>query len=289
MAIRKILELASNTGSLKEWIEKRLGSERDVPPLDPDGYIRVSSFAKMCPREEVICARDGITRSDEVEPSLQLIFDHGTALHWALQNLVLPQLDVLLGEWRCNTCSWSTGKVDFSRDISETAVSRPTKCPNCDGEPGREPGTRAYAFTYIEQHLHNDDFRIKGHPDGFLNVPGLPGLGILEAKSIGQAWKVKTAPQVDHVIQAHCYMWLANLKWAKIFYWEKGGRGLNALIEHHIDRDEDTIVGIKLALNSIWDGIRTGDLPERICSSYDCNRAGDCAVSRRCFELSDKI
>jgi len=273
MALGKVLALANANGSIKELLKRGFCQEKEITPLNKESYVRVSALADLCPREEVLCSVNKVTREETVEPDLSMIFAHGTALHWVLQNQVLPKVGILIGVWKCFGCGKAHGQLIGDNDLS-ALVLRPDRCNEC--------GTAE--FTYVEQHFINKEFRITGHPDGFLVIPGLPGKGIIEAKSIGQAWKVKQTPQMDHVIQAQCYLWLTGLKWAKILYWEKGGHGLSALTEHHVERDEDTLVEIKKALTYIWNGIDGGALPERICADKGCPRAKGCPVVDICFE-----
>lgn len=280
----------SNPASLKKLIREHFREHEEVPPLKSGGVLRASAFASLCPREEILCATHNVSRKKDIEPDLSLIFAHGTGLHHVVQNRVLPSVpNLLLGRWKCFDCGKAHGPGPYYTDKTfdvKLCVPRPQKCAKCGCK----------TFTYDELHLHSDEYRLGGHPDGFLNIPGQPGLGVLEAKSIGQAWKVKQVPDMGHVIQAHIYMWLAGLKWAIIFYWVKGTTGLDGLIEHHVERDEETIDNIKVAARSIFDTLdpwwKASEkapapipvLPERICSHIDCERAGECAVATLCFK-----
>src|SRR6202035_532691 len=98
-------------------------------------------------------------------------------------------------------------------------------------------------FQYVEHHFINDEHKITGHPDGFLVLPGLAGMGVLDAKSAGgkSAWEIKSAPNIGLVIQAQLYLWFTGCQWSKILYWVKAENGLEALVEHHVERDDDTI------------------------------------------------
>ena len=116
-------------------------------------------------------------------------------------------------------------------------------------------------------------------------------LGILEGKSINPkgAWEVRSCPKLDHVVQAQCYMWLTGLQWAKLVYWDKAGMGLSALIEHTVERDEETIDTVKSILKEIWSGVRfeAERLPARICERRDAPRAESCAIADKCFMVDE--
>jgi hypothetical protein len=276
MGLGNVVAAASSAqGSLKKLIRARLVEDREVPCLDAKSYLRVSALADMCPREEVLASTLQITRRRVVDADLGLIFAHGHALHYILQNKVLADTGALLGVWRCVECAKQFGKLGANIQEDQTLVRKPKKC-DCGCED----------FHYREQHFINKEYRIGGHPDGFLVLQGMPGMGLVECKSIGSrgAWEVKQTPNVGHVVQVQCYMWLSGLQWAKILYWEKGGNGSTALIEHTIERDEETIERVKSLILSIWNGIATGLYPQRLCLSATCPRAAKCAVVGPCFE-----
>jgi hypothetical protein len=248
--------------------------------LEETSWLRASMLADLCPREEVIAARMKVTRTEVIKPDLNLVFAHGHGLHWTLQHHVLPEADMLLGQWRCLACATLYGGVAANRGkpLSEQYVSRPRVCTKCGNEDARE-------FHYVEQYFKNEQYRIGGHPDGFLRIPGLDGLGVFEAKSASprSAWEIKSMPQLSHVVQAHVYMWFTGFKWAKILYWDKGGFGLDALIEHTVERDEETIDNIKTLIRSIWSSLRKGPLPGRICESPTDELAKTCELCKDCF------
>lgn len=267
--------------TLKQILRERLKTERTTPPLDETSWLRASALADLCPREEVIAARTQLVRTEVIKADLSLIFAHGHGLHWTLQHHVLPEADMLLGQWRCMLCATLHGGVELHRGEpqSEQYVPRPRACAKCGQADPRE-------FHYVEQYFRNAEYRIGGHPDGFLRMAGMEGLGILEAKSASAraSWEIKTMPQLSHVVQAHVYMWFTGFTWAKILYWEKGGNGIDALIEHTIARDEETIHNIKVLIASIWRALRRGPLPARICDAATDPLAKECPVAATCFD-----
>lgn len=281
MALGDVVTAASAAqGSLKKLIRLTLHEERVIPALTDTSYMRVSSLASLCAREEVLASRLGAVRRDVIDADLKLIFAHGTGLHYVLQNEVLAATGALIGVWKCVDCATTFGKLDGDVGRSQTLVRRPQKC-ECGSED----------FFYREQHFVNDEYRLTGHPDGFLVMQGFPGMGIIECKSISsrRVWEVRHTPDLGHVIQSQAYMWLTGLQWAKILYWEKGGFGSTALVEHTIERDEETIDRIKTLLKSIWTGVATGAMPQRICETSTCPRAQKCSLVEPCFEkLEDK-
>lgn len=280
MAITDVLEKTSIGSSLKKLIDKYLESERTQKYMTSDSYTRASGFAEMCPRQEVLCNQLKLDHNETIETDLQLIFDHGTALHWGLQNLVLPKTGALLGKWKCLQCDKVHGTAETESSWLENIIPKPDRC-DC----GRD------SFIYVEGQFVNHEYRIGGHPDGYLTLPGQPGIGIFEAKSIGTRgfWEVKDFPLLAHYIQVHAYFLLTGLTWARILYWDKAGHGISALQEHHVELMPDIMAQIKSTLMELKVGLATGALPARICDTIDCPKAKKCNVKKQCFEAPNKL
>lgn len=283
-AFGKAVRAVKPATPLISLIEEKFKSKEPQPPLAPDSYIRCSAFSALCPREEVLCAQHGVVREKTIDANLNLIFSHGTALHYILQNKVLPALEtVLYGQWSCLTCGSMVGGPEVTgKPLLESLVLRPAAC-KCSGSN----------FLYEEVSLRSEQFRITGHPDGFLKLPQYDGYGVLEAKSISKAgaWEVKKTPKMDHVIQAQMYMWFTGTQWSQILYWDKGTNGVDGLIEHHVERDDETLEEMLNSVAGLWRSINAlasnGDkaLPARICSVVSCPRAGVCSVAKQCFSV----
>lgn len=261
--------------SLISYLDSNLCFEEEVPPLKADDIVRVSAFSGLCPRAEVICGLHNIVRRNEVNADLNLIFAAGHGLHHILQNRILTMVDVLYGQWSCLGCAKIYG--DY-KDIPKLIVTKPKTCTACGGKD----------FHYREGHFEDHKLKLSGHPDGFIKLPTRPDFGILEFKTISPrgAWEIKNCPKMDHVVQAQIYLWLTGLQWSLIVYWDKGTVGLNGLVEHFVERDEDTLANVQEELTKIRVGIREGKLPERICEGPACPRAKTCSVSKQCFEVA---
>jgi hypothetical protein len=264
-----------NEASLTRLIREGYKTVEDIAYLTSRSWIRASGLAMLCPREEVICSQHKVKRTWEISADLNLIFQHGHGLHARLQDHILPDIGVLRGKWVCNGCgSMHGGPVEDGMKPEDWAVARP------DDEPC-SCGSTDYRFH--EMQFTDDELRVSGHCDGFLQLPHRPDLGILEAKSINKSWQIVNVPKLEHAVQTHIYMWLTGCQWGVILYWVKSENGVGGLVEHFLERDEETIDQIKASIKSIWNGIETGSLPERLCASDDCKRALDCAVRDICF------
>jgi hypothetical protein len=289
MVLDKVVS-RSPVGFIKSLVQQYFKKEELKYPLSKESWIRMSAVSSLCAREEVLVARFNVIRKDKITSDLNLTFLHGTSLHWGVQNKLLPSIGVMKGIWICLGCGRrhgishkpqyvdSIGFVDATNFCVEGLVFRPSKC-DCG----------CIEFLFEEVHLKDDALRVSGHCDAFLVIPGLPGVGIGELKSINPrgAWAVRDVPDVGHVIQLQGYLWLANLSWGKILYWDKAGFGLSALIEHHIERDENTINEIKNMLRSLRKGLEGGVLPERVCKVDSCEKAQKCCVVKQCFAEAD--
>lgn len=267
--------------SLLRVVGEEFKEDREVAPLSSGDWIRVSSLSNLCAREEVLASKLKVERVDSISTDLLLTFNHGHGLHWALQNRVLAGLGVLFGCWRCKICGARYGG-------SETVagnIPRPEKCHSNICKDRKEPRDREDRdFEYEEQFFKDNEHRLCGHPDGFLRLLDVQGEGVLEGKSISErrSREIKDVPDFGHVIQLQAYLWLTGCEWGLIVYWIKG-KFRDPLVEHYVERDDETIEKIKQMLQSIWAGVKGGPLPERICNTPDCSRAEECNMAKPCF------
>lgn len=97
--------------SLKDMIKTAWTVTRASSPVASDGWLRTSSIARVCPREEGLAVKYlGIrARSEAIKAALMMIFEHGTGLHVRLQNVILPQALPFFGVWRCSRCGTAHG------------------------------------------------------------------------------------------------------------------------------------------------------------------------------------
>lgn len=270
---------------LVELFDTRLNTKKVVPPPTKDSFFRSSAFGVQCSREEVIAAIHEIERQELIEAKSTINLALGTGMHRALQDEILPKAKVIVGEWKCLGCAKHFGgPTDEDRKNPmhfnpEQMIACPSSCDEC-GE---------IEFAYVEQYFKEEKYKVTGHPDGFLVVPSMKGLGILEAKSIGErgAKEIKDAPKPEHYIQLHLYMWFTGLQWGNILYWDKGKFGLDAFTEHIIERDESTIEAIKNELGALQRGLHFHILPNRICVTRNAPRAQKCACANICFSTED--
>lgn len=259
--------------------------------MERDDWFRVSSIGGICPREEVLCSLNGVVRQDSVSADLGMVFEMGHAIHWVMQNRVMPETGRIVGEWRCTWCGEGYGGLD-------EPVPRPESCLRCGALGGEMPrvnkpdGPGRYdAFFYVEPWVGNTEHKIGGHPDGFY-VDGDPknfskeDVVLLEFKSASARtfYKYKKAPDFMHVVQAQAYLWVTGYRRAKIIYLDKGTFGMSSMAVHDLDYDPETISRVIEAIRDIRAGIAGGPIPERtLCLNEGCRKAKGCEVSGVCF------
>ena len=270
--------------TVKLMLRRTLGSQQLVAPLGSGQLLRISGLAGLCAREEALCAKFQAFRKDRVDVGLDLVFEHGHALHWGFRNRVLPRTHALVGRWQCGNCgALYGGQKEWKAPVSESfvyqQVARPKRCGRCQEDLTGD------SSLYKEQWIIHPDYKIAGHPDGFLQMIEHPGLGAFELKSINQrgAWEVRNCAKLDHVVQLQAYMWLTGCRWGKVIYWDKGGQGLSSLIEHYVEYDDGHVEAIKALIRLIWAGVEGRVFPDRICVASDCKRAKLCSMAVECF------
>jgi len=270
----------SITSLLKEGWRR----DRVEKPYTEETIIRASSLYSLCVREEVLRSVFKVDRLEKFGANTLINFSHGTGLHHVMQNEVLPAIGVLYGTWRCFRCGRLYGEVtDPSRWEDQVVRQPPEQCACTPGDFRADD-----RYLYVEASFNDPVVGLKGRPDGFLVLPGLPGMGILEVKSAGDgtAWRVRSVPDMGNVIQLHAYMLMTGAQWGQLVYWEKKVFGMPALIEHHVERDEGTIDRIKALIDRMRQGIREQSFAgvDRMCKTKSCARAKRCPVRAQCFE-----
>jgi hypothetical protein len=131
MGLAGALLSTHSKSSLKSILEASFREESITPPPTPDTYFRVSKISSVCAREEVLCYQHEVTRKETLDARSLLIFLHGSALHWGLQNTAFPAVDVLYGCWKCLGCGAEHGGVEPGKPIASTVILRPKKCAKC--------------------------------------------------------------------------------------------------------------------------------------------------------------
>jgi hypothetical protein len=289
MALVTVIRRKNETDvSLVALIHGALAEHRVKHPLREDDWIRVSGIGSMCPREEVLVAKHDIMREEDITGDQGINFALGHAVHWMMQNRAVGPTGLLVGAWRCTWC----GEIYGGRERG--LVAMPTRCIRCGAVAGDAPrvngrpeqGSHPNAFLYVEEFVGNDEWKIGGHPDGYLAVG--EDVWLLEFKSANDRnfYKYKDSPDFVHVIQAQCYLWLTGLKKAKIVYFNKNGAKGTFIVEHDMNFDPEVIERVHQAIKQIRGGIVGGIAPERmVCADYSCPRAIGCKARDYCFEI----
>jgi hypothetical protein len=260
------------------------GETREQAPLTTASTWRASSLAFLCAREQVYAIRSKSKLREKMDADVLFNLNVGTGFHYLMQNIVLPQLRVIYGAWRCVYCGQVRGTLN-------EPILRPESC--CTQVPSSD-ATRGFLFEEFD--LYEPGWRLTGHCDGLLKLPGRVGFGVLELKTISEreSKKIANAPKAEHVAQCNAYMHTLDVEWGLVFYQIKGIFDLDkALVDYLILRDSVVVDDIGTRLTDLWDAVErahAGDhseeaLPARVCATPTCQRAHKCSFVRRCFDL----
>ncbi len=241
-------------------------------PMKPDDWIRVSHFPYMCPREEVICAREDIVRERRITEDNEWFFGVGHALHYLFQSRFLGPQGALLGMWMCMGCGKKYGGPGNMR------TKHPGEC-DCG----------VHDFIIREDTVEDHELRIIGHYDGVIQIPGKEPVAIVDFKSMNKFYfmRTKDRPVANHVLQLNLYMWLTGFRHGVLVYINKQELKLrDAIREFWIEYDERMIADAQEKIQALKEGLDGGPMPTRICASRNAKRAVGCKTKARCF-LSD--
>jgi hypothetical protein len=242
-------------GEISKALDEYLGSRQEVL-RDDDGYVRASDLFDLCSRQRALQRQFNVVTVEQPSPSLRLMFDIGTAMHDMLRDRYLGPMQVLYGDWRCSRCrAIVTGLM-------------PSFC-SC--------GRRQGVFHYEERTLKNEEWKVKGHADGYVINP-IRRKGVLELKSIdGKMFDALRGPLPEHVFRTVVYQWLAGVQWGVVVYASKSMRFPSVFKDFFVPYDESVITRVKATLSEL----RVGG--QRVCGSERDKRAQRCPVARQCW------
>lgn len=269
--------------SLVEWMQANIGERRVVNPIGPDDNIRSSGLYKLCAREQILAAQNGVQLVDEVTPDLKFIFNIGHGLHHTMQDHILGEGGLIIGAWVCLSCGLRHGSYAKGGDGSRIGmIRRPESCERC----------QRFSLVYSEISLKDKELKISGHIDGI--HPNVTD--IWEFKSINSFYLQKLRrsndAKPDHRIQAFCYMHLCRvngigIERARIVYIDKSAPNLkSAFYEVVVPWTDGEAESSLRQAKELRRAQADGDVPDRICGSETCARAKDCAVASICFASS---
>jgi len=181
--VQKVHGQSKLSALIDQFLEQSPGDYRE-PGWHP------SEFCGMCPRKFILNRLVGPEKSKKPSPSLQRIFDVGTALHAWYQNRYLGPMGILWGKWRCEKCGYITW------GYMPSSVS----CGGCGQKPLWD-----YREVPVKANLPGRvGHPIVGHSDGIVKIGTKHFL--FEFKTIndgGFTWQKKAKDA--HVAQARIY------------------------------------------------------------------------------------
>lgn len=265
-----ILKAPDPDEDLVEWASTSLRTVVEKPPMKPGDWLRASKVGYLCPREEVLCFKYDITRTEVITADNRWTFDIGTSMHWGMQNLVLGPQKKIVGVWRCRQC----GKLHGSYEENDIRFF-PEGC--------EQDGTHDAGFDYVEATILHHDLLLSGHLDGLHPNPD-------------DIWEFKTANPFavlrmmkdglpsHYRIQIHPYLRGVGRKRARFVFLNKGEnsikKGWKTL---NVEFDPEIWDGVRRDILDLREGLDGGPVPDRICATADCPRAKSCPVRAQCF------
>ena len=309
MGLNKIVaelkkERSSQTAPVA-WLFRQIQETKEVPPPKHTDWMRASSIPYLCPREEVLCGIEGVTRIRAQDGCLRATMDLGEILHHQYRDWYYGPRGKYLGAWLCLVCGKTTheevrteeGIVYYSpiKPPGIKLLKMPESCPHCSapraipvGRPADGPKVRL--IIYHELEFRNKKYRIYSHPDGW-RVDLVDEIRIIlqELKSASPNWYRKmgnTGPTKEAITQLMIGMWLSGTKEGEVVYMNKSGwKKPSEYYQYHryklsrkrIDRD---VIEPVLATR---EGLKTGKVPVGICRSIEEERAKGCKVADLCF------
>lgn len=248
-----------------------------------DGYMRASTIAVACPREEYLGYKYNLVRRDMAasDPSLRVVFDIGTAVHKFIQNNRSYFGDSRIGWWKCLAC----GSKVFGRMIDSMS------CERC--------GAGISAIEYHEHSFRLDSpVRVSGHVDMLVDFGG--AVRILDIKTIDRdAFLDLDTPHHNNVLQVICYMNYINMSgipvkvaedYALLLYVSKGYTKNSFPMKCFVVKNDEFLFrSVEAKLKAFTDAVNYGILPkpmdECVRSDFSVYRAKVCPASDVCKRL----
>lgn len=237
---------------IKQHIDTEFVSKKDREKLTEDSYIRVSSIPYMCPREEVWYALSTEMQNAPLE-RLRLVFEFGNAFQDVIRNGYLGGMKILVGEWTCACCRYTTEESKFS--------VMPAKCPKCSGDK----------FLYQEVKLISEIERISGHPDGYLEVDGVRH--ILEIKTCNDYFfkcfkknGLADSLAAKYLVQVQLYMWLSGVRNSIFLFFNKN---TSDMLSIKMAYNEEVVQRTLQFVRSVRESLKSKVLLECTCKKQD--------------------
>jgi len=257
----------------------KVGRKEAVPPISIDHVeaerpvFRASGFARLCMRQEALCAMYKVPRQSKFNARQIMIFDVGHYVHDMIREQYLAPAQVLFGQtWKCKTCGKQYGASDGPY------IKSPDECEVSDDE----------IFVYGESYLQSKEYLIGGHVDGFIgtNAPD----SILEIKTSNDDYfkrNLQYEPAPQHTLQMQIYMWLSGFQKGYLLYFDKDTSEIKIFVVPYnitvIDQVRRSIDEFKASIKSFSGG--GTKLPKRVvCGSPSDKMARECPVVEKCFE-----
>lgn len=296
-----------------------LRGRRVFKPLKYDSWIRLSSVGHLCPRRETLMASKGIERVWDIGSGIGLSLQVGEAFHSIYRNRLIGPSGSFLGQWLCLNCSTIVKKKDgivfqipSERGNKKGKIveigEKPNVCPNCgktstivDKEmfddqiemmkKGKFDPGGIDSIVFFEPGFYDNEFKIRGHCDGFRYDKRRDIFLVQELKSCTYRWFKKMEKDGGfgpHITQLMSEMWLAGQNYGELIYLNKSGSDFkpNDFIQVH-----EFIYSESYMERNVFEPVREtrrclkeGTVSDsKICMSPDSDNALECPLKDICF------
>lgn len=257
----------------------------DKVSIHVSDLIKGDSDKAFCPREYYLHYK--MKRSyppKKITPGMDLIFCQGSAIHDRTVKCFMensPFGKYVYGKWSC--------KCGHKKYIGYKPTGTDYVCPRC----------HTLADNYNELDVNSDVYGISAHPDLLILYKGI--LYLYEIKTFdrkGLDFDTLETPFGDHKVQAGCYYKLLQemgykvCKTVRFIYVDRSsskvffGRPFKELEwKPEGSLEYGTVNRLLLLAKSTAEAIRGGDIPQRCCGDFTCERAKNCAMVSLCFNM----
>jgi len=240
------------------------------------GHTHVSSLIRSeCSRQYVIAANTATPMYRSVTGGHRIVWALGRACeaHMRQQIITAKDYEGVYGNWRCK-CGATTQNTSNPKTYNN--------CTSCGG------GLKVYEETLLlDDHLH-----LRGSPDIVVEYGGKKY--VVEIKSTKDTVPEIQGYQANHLTQVMLYHHMLSKKFRNvadkviIIYCTKKFLYGVPYKEFHIDVNDANAQTLLAAAQEkaliLKAGVKENQIPPRtICSSQECTKARNCAVSSLCF------
>lgn len=243
-------------------VMRNLPEHQEIAVTD-DMWFSPSQLASMCHRAYALAAYLEKPVAKDFDVTSRWRMDLGTGGHTVAQDLWVGPTKMLLGGWRCPSCSkvhgldpddspvYWRGGMRREKVTLKSAEPLPDVCRFCGFRP-----SSAATFSFVEPLLYDEFYQVSGKCDGFLH-PSIDAYEVVDFKFTSSLYHVRLKPYVQHIIQLSWYMWMAKVYRGRIIYIDRTAKNFrDAWVEHSVEFDDYFMDSERRMLNDLRNCIK---------------------------------